>query len=120
MATIASQASGPTNESTVEVLWETLTTTNRPGAGVAIAKFPDKTVQVLGTFGSSASIAIEGSNDGGTTWAACHDITGTVIALTAAGLVLVVESPKLIRPNLTSGNGSTDIDVYLIATVRGT
>ena len=115
MATIDAVQTGPTNEGLVEVLWETLTTTNRPGAGVLMATTPDKTVQVTGTFGASASIAIEGSNDGGTTWFACHDITNTVIALTAAGAALIVENPKLLRPNLSSGDGSTDIDVYIVA-----
>ena len=117
MATITAVLTGPTNEGVVEVSWGTLTTTNRPGSGVLIAKYPDKTVQVLGTFGASASIAIEGSNDAGNTWFPCHDITNTVIALTAAGGALIVENPKLIRPNLSAGDGSTDVDVYLVAVV---
>ncbi len=117
MATIIGVLTGPTNEGIVEVVWETLTTTNRPGNGILLAKFPDKTVQVTGTFGASASIAVEGSNDDGTTWFACHDITNSVIALTAAGGALIVENPKLTRPVLANGDGSTDIDVHLIAVV---
>ncbi len=115
MATVSAVLTGPTNEGIVEVKWETLTTTNRPGSGVTLARFPDKTVQALGTFGASASIAVEGSNDDGTTWFPCHDITNTVIALTAAGGALIVENPKQIRPNLSSGDGSTDVDVYIVA-----
>ncbi len=115
MATIAGVLTGPTNDGIVEVLWETLTTTDRPGSGIVLAQYPDKTVQVLGTFGASASIAIQGSNDDGTTWFPCHDITNTVIALTAAGGALIVENPKQMRPNLTNGDGSTDVDVYIIA-----
>ena len=115
MATIAAVLNGPSNDGIIEVVWETLTTTNRPGDGVQLARAPDKTVQVLGTFGASASIAIEGSNDDGTTWFACHDITNTVITLSVAGAVLVIENPKLIRPVLSNGDGSTDVDVYLVA-----
>ena len=115
MATIAGVQTGPTNEGLIEVLWEALTTTNRPGSGVLLGRTPDKTVQVFGTFGASASIAIEGSNDGGTTWFACHDISNTAIALIAAGGALIVENPKLLRPNLTNGDGSTDIDVFIVA-----
>ena len=63
----------------------------------------------------SASIAIEGSNDEGITWFSCHDITNTVITLSAAGGALVIENPKLIRPVLSNGDGSTDVDVYIIA-----
>ncbi len=118
MATIAAVMTGPSNTGLTEVLWETLTTTNRPGLGVALGKSPDKTVQIIGNFSGTASIAIEGSNDGGTTWSPCHDITNTVIAVTAAGLVLIVESPKLIRPNLSSGDGSADVDVYLVAIAK--
>ena len=80
-----------------------------------LGRTPDKTVQVIGTFGASASIAIEGSNDGGTTWFACHNIGNNVIALTAAGAALIVGNPKLLRPNLSSGDGSTDVDVYIVA-----
>ena len=115
MATIAAVLTGPSNDGLIEVVWETLTTTNRPGSGVQLARAPDKTVQVFGTFGASASIAIEGSNDDGTTWFACHDITNTVITLSVAGAVLVIENPKLIRPVLSNGDGSTDVDVYLVA-----
>ena len=115
MATIDAVLTGPTNAGLIEVLWEALTTTNRPGSGVQMAQAPDKTVQVLGTFGASASIAIEGSNDGGTTWFPCHDITNAVIALTAASGALIVENPKMIRPVLSNGDGSTDVDVYIVA-----
>ena len=115
MATIIGVLNGPSNDGIIEVVWETLTTTNRPGDGVQLARAPDKTVQVFGTFGASASIAIEGSNDDGTTWFACHDITNSVITLSAAGAVLVIENPKLIRPVLSNGDGSTDVDVYLVA-----
>ncbi len=115
MSTITGVLTGPTNDGLVEAVWETLTTTNRPGSGMRLSRVPDKTVQVLGTFGASASIAIEGSNDDETTWFACHDISNTVIALTAAGATYIVENPKAIRPVLSSGDGSTDIDVYIVA-----
>ena len=115
MATIDAVLTGPTNDGLIEVVWETLTTTNRPGQGVQLARAPDKTVQVFGVFGASASIAIEGSNDEGTTWFPCHDITNTVITLAAAGGVLVIENPKMIRPVLSNGDGSTDVDVYIVA-----
>ncbi len=115
MATISAVLTGPTNDGLIVVVWETLTTTNRPGAGVLLARVPDKTVQVLGTFGASASIGIEGSNDDGTTWFSCHDITNTVITLSAAGGALIIENPKMMRPVLSNGDGSTDIDVYIVA-----
>lgn len=118
MATIAAVLTGPTNDGLTEVVWETLTTTNRVGSGVLLAATPDMTVQVIGNFAGTALLKIEGSNDGGTTWAGCHDIAGDLISIGAAGMVLVVENPKLIRPNLIDGNGTADLDVYLIATAH--
>ena len=115
MATIPAVLTGPSNDGIIEVVWETLTTSNRPGSGVQLARAPDKTVQAFGTFCASASVAMEGSNDDGTTWFPCHDITNTVITLSAAGGVLVIENPKMIRPVLSNGDGSTDVDVYLVA-----
>ena len=115
MATIAAVLTGPTNDGIVEILWETLTTTNRVGGGVLLAQYPDKTVQVIGNFAGSAEITIEGSNDGGTTWFELRDITGTALAYLAAEGDLILENPKMIRPLLASGDASADIDVYLIA-----
>ena len=115
MATIPGIQIGPTNAGLIEVTWIGLDTSNRDGSGVLMAKSPDKTVQVIGNFAGSASIAIEGSNDGGTGWFKLKDITGTVLAFTEAGGDLILENPKLIRPLLTLGDNDTDIDVFLVA-----
>lgn len=95
----------------VRVAWDTLTEADE-GVGVAIADYSDKTVQVVGSFGTGGSVAIEGSNDGGTTWSALHDPQGTVIAITAAGMELIAENPLLIRPNITAGT-TVDVDVFI-------
>ncbi len=118
MGTIEAVHSGPTNVGIIEVLWEALTTTDPSGSGVLLGKTPDITVQVFGNFSGSASVAIEGSNDGGTTWTKCNDITGSAIAITAAAMALVVESPKLMRPTMSAGDGSADIDVYLVGVAK--
>ncbi len=114
MATIQAVLTGPTNDGIVEILWETLTTTNRPGSGIQLAKYPDKTVQVVGNFSGSAEITIEGSNDDGTTWFELRDSTGTALAYLAAGGDMILENPKLLRPLLAAGDGSADLDVYIV------
>lgn len=104
------------NGITMHTLWETLTTTNGSGDALVNPNFKDVCVQVKGTFGASASIAIEGTNDTTSeTWAALADITGTAIALTAAGIVQLHDIPYKIRPTLSNGDGSTDIDCTLVA-----
>lgn len=102
---------------TVKFAWDTLTTTNADGVPIdpRWSDYPDRTVQVIGTFGTNGSLRIEGSLDGGTTYAALNDPFGTGLNVTAAGIKGITEVPLLTRPNLTAGDGSTDIDVFIIA-----
>lgn len=83
------------------------------GAPVCLADFPDKSVQVKGTFGAGGSVSMEGSNDGGTTWAALHDPQGNALAQTAASVELIAEHTLLVRPNVTAGDGTTNLVVML-------
>ena len=108
--------SGPQDGSVKRILWETLTTTNRTGTPIPPkdAQYADRSVQVIGTFGAAATLTMQGSNDGGTTWATLTDPQGNAIAFTAAGIEQITELTQLMRPNLTNGDGSTDIDVYLL------
>lgn len=69
--------------------------------------------QVTGNFSGSASIALHGSVDG-TNYAALNDRSGSAIAVTAAGIANCGEAPLYIKPVLSSGDGSTDIDVSLL------
>lgn len=86
------------------------------GEALEIPEYPDHTMQVVGTFGSGGSVAWEGSNDGGTTWAALADLSGSVIAQTDTAVVRAQEKPRLVRPRVTAGDGTTLLDVYVHAT----
>lgn len=88
------------------------------GRGEDMTRFADRTVQVKGTFGVGGSINIEGSNDGGTTWAILNDSRGegNALTLTAADMRTVLENPGLIRPNVTAGDGSTSLTVTIVGT----
>lgn len=109
----------PRSRDTV-VLWETHTTTNRPGTAVTLSSAVlDLMVFVKGTFGTSATITMQGSLDGGTTWFTLKDPAHSDAALTAAGYTAIRDKPLLIRPNLTNGDGSTDVDVYLLISRTG-
>lgn len=74
-------------------------------------------VQVEGTFGVGGAIVIEGSNDG-TNYHTLNDEAGSAISLSAAGLVSIREQTKFIRPRVTGGDGTTALDVTLVAALR--
>lgn len=69
--------------------------------------------QVTGNFSGSASIALHGSIDG-TNYAALNDRQGSAIAVTAAGIANCGDAPLYLKPVLSSGDGSTDLDVSLL------
>lgn len=88
----------------------TYTLTNGDPDGTPIgpnhADYADRNVQALGTFGGAA-VAIQGSNDGGTTWYTLDDPQGTDLSFAAAGGKAISEVPLLMRPSLTGGAGSS-------------
>lgn len=101
-----------TDKKYLRVLWEAITTTNTAGVGTALPAFPDRSIQVLGNFGTAGAITIQGSNDGGTTWATLNDLFGNALTFTSAGIKGVAELTAMIRPTLSAGSGAVDLDVY--------
>lgn len=101
---------------TVEFLYETLTTTNDRGAAIpeSFMDYADRSVQVLGTFGAGGNLRIEGSNDGGTTYAALTDPQGNALNVTAAKVEAITEITLLTRPFVSAGDGTTDLDVSIV------
>jgi len=87
------------------------------GLPVNMARFPDRTVQVLGDFTTSGAVTIEGSNDGGVTYFTLTDPTGAPLVFTAAGGKLIVENPEKMRPRATAGT-SVSMDVYICGAPR--
>ena len=85
------------------------------GNAVKLNVYQDRTIQILGTFGAGGSVTIQGSNDGGTTWATLTDPLGNALTFTSAGMKQVTELPYEIRPSVTAGDGTTAIDVWLHA-----
>lgn len=99
----------------ISVLWETLTTTNADGQAFSGIGYGRRSVQLTGTLSTGGEMTLQGSNDGGTTWATLSDIYGNAIVLTALGIVEVGELTGLIRPFISNGDGSTDLDVTMFA-----
>ena len=75
------------------------------------------TVQAHGTFTDDASpadtatLTMQGSNDG-TNWSTLHADDGNNATFTAAGMEIIAELPRYIRPSLDKLSGG-DVDVYL-------
>lgn len=83
------------------------------GSPVELVDFPDKTVAITGTFGVGGSITMQGSMDG-TNWFALTDPQGNAITKTAAGMELIVEAPRYVRPLVTAGDGTTSLTATML------
>lgn len=78
------------------------------GAPYEVGDFKNVSVQAVGTFGAAGSVQMEGSNDS-VNWA----LLGA--AKTAAAVYQLTDAPRLIRPHVTAGDGTTALVVTLYA-----
>lgn len=105
---------GPNNQRNgVLVVWSALANGD-DGTPWEHADYGDRTVHFTGTFGAGGSVTFQGSNDG-TNWFALTDPQGNAITKTAAGIEVVSENPRFVRPIVTAGDGTT----ALVATMWG-
>lgn len=102
------------DDSVVKVAYDPLTNTNQDGAPFAFSQWADRSVQVVGTFGTNGSVRVQGSNDGGTTWAGLTDPQGNALDITAAKIEAITEVCELVRPLITAGDGNTSLKVYFV------
>ena len=84
------------------------------GAPIQTFNLVDLCVTIEGTFSVGGSCTLKGSNDG-TNYYALTDPQGNAITKTAAGIEQVTEAPRYIRPEVTAGDGSTAIDIRIVA-----
>lgn len=119
MATIAPTVTlvGNQDGSIKRFTW-TPVTENDTCAAVSCPGLADKSIQVFGTFGS-ATVALHGSNDGGTTFAALNIPAGTAIGITAAGIKAVLENTEQIKPVITGGT-SQSLTIVVLARLANT
>lgn len=105
-------------ENAHSVLWETLTTTNDTGGALDAAGATIKSVQVTGTFGAGGTVVIQGSNDG-TNYVTLNDNQDNPLSLTSAGIESIQENTRYVRPFVSAGDGTTDLDVTMVVVRRG-
>jgi hypothetical protein len=85
-------------------------------APIALPDYPDRSIQVSGTFGG-ATIAWKGSNNG-VDYSALKDTDGTDIAITGTDLVQVNDLAGYSKP-LTSGGTNSKVSITMIARKGG-
>lgn len=83
------------------------------GTPVEMPGSADRSIQFLGTFGAGGTIVLEGSNDG-TNYATLTDPQGNAISKTAAAIEAVLELTRFVRPRVTAGDGTTDLQAHLL------
>lgn len=81
--------------------------------GPNFADYSDRSAQVSGTFGTGGNLKIEGSNNS-TSYATLTDPQGSDLDVTAAKIKQIMERPRLTRPRVSAGDGTTAIVVALL------
>ncbi len=105
---------GTKDFSTRKFTWETMTTSDDVGAPISFTEWADRSIHVTGTFGAGGNLAWEGSNDAGTSWYVLKDPQGTDLDIGATTIEAIMEITELARPHLTGGDGTTDLDVFVV------
>jgi hypothetical protein len=108
----------------VEVRWASMANGDT-GEPVGLPQYPDKTAQVEGTFSTGGTVIMEGGASvvpAAGDWGGIHDPQGTLVSFgvgaTENDPLVLAENPRVIRPNVTAGDASTDVDVVVIAVAR--
>ena len=108
MASVESVQNGDVIAGVISVTWAL--GAGDTGKPVRLASYPDRTVQITGTFGS---VTLRGSNKPNPDdavagdWFNLTDPQGNAITLTAAGGELIAENPMWVSPITTGGSGYT-------------
>jgi hypothetical protein len=90
---------------TVIVEWN-LPASGDDGDWVELPQFPDKSVMVTGTFGTT-TVTIQGTNEADkTNPQTLNDPQGTALTFTSARIEQILENPRFIRPIASAGNGT--------------
>lgn len=98
--------------------WANLLTANATGVAISLPGATERTMQAVGANWGGATLSIEGSMDGGTTYAILKNRAGTAASLTADGVLDVYSNALLIRARLTTVGVGADVDCYLLSRKR--
>ena len=86
-----------------------------PISAVNVTDFNDRSVQVSGTFGVGGNLKIEGTNEtGASNYATLNNAQSGALDITAAGVKQVIENTLLLRPRVSAGDGTTNLNVTIL------
>lgn len=102
------------NHEQVIVVWTGLLNGD-DGGGYQLNGFGDRSVAFTGTFGTGGTIILEGSLDG-TNYFTLSDPSSTAISKTAAAIEAVLELCLYVRPRVTAGDGTTNLECRMLFT----
>lgn len=81
------------------------------GTAAGVPRCDILTFQLAGTLGTGGAVTLQGSQDN-STWGTLHTFGGADAVVDAIGeFVAVVEAPLYVRPSVTAGNGSTNLQI---------
>lgn len=97
----------------VRITWSGLLNTDS-GEAVTFGVYTDRSVQVVGTFGTGGTVTMQGSNDN-TNFVALSDARGAALAINTARIEQIEDLSYSIKPVITAGDGTTNLKVVLFA-----
>lgn len=75
----------------------------------------DKSVHVAGTFGTGGTVVIQGTNmETSPSWVTLADPQGNLLSFTTEKIEQILENTLKVRPAVTAGDATTNINVYLV------
>lgn len=95
--------------------WEQLTSASSDVGepiGTDYASYADRSVQVVGTFGTGGTLLIEGSIDG-TNYVTLNDPQGNPLSIQTAKIEAIAEATPYLRARISAGDGTTNLDCYV-------
>lgn len=105
------------SRSVMQVTWTGLLNGDT-GDPVSLPAKADKSVHVWGTFGTGGTIKMRGRNSTSANYQDITDPTSTAISKTAEGVEQILENVLQIRPEVTAGDGTTNLSCSVLCTSK--
>ena len=100
------------NNNFILVQWNALANAD-DGDPFILSHYTDRSVQITGTFGAGGTVVLQGTNDG-VNYTNLTDNQGNLLSFTAPKLVQVMEIVLMIKPVVTAGDGTTNININML------
>jgi hypothetical protein len=84
------------------------------GEPVTFSLHQDRSVQVIGTFGTGGSVAINGSNNN-VDFVALTDMRGNNLTISQPRIEQIEDCTYAVRPEVVSGDPTTNLSVIIFA-----